>query len=151
MNKNDLAFPSGSARDSKNGNCITKAQFLYREAFFGAYANKATGTDYSSAKATIPANLTASVKKFVDKVITDLGTSFVPTAKIMQSNSINDTIESSTLTKFEYFLGGAVATVMADASNTNAMSTILSNTIVANMSASAIDAATAMCTALESE
>ena len=145
MISTSLAFPSGSSRDSVNGSTLTKTEWLYREAFYGAVANKATGTDYSSAALTLPTNMMASVKKFVDKVVLDLGTTFVGTSKIMQSNSINDTIATSTLTKAEYFLGAAVASVMADASNTNAMSTILSDTIVANMSTTARGMATAMC------
>ena len=148
MISTNLAFPSGSARDSVNGSTLTKTEWLYREAFYGAVANKATGTDYSSGTLSIPTNMMASIKKFVDKVVVDLGTTFAGTSKIMQSNSINDTIATSTLTKAEYFLGAAVASVMADASNTNAMSTILSDTIVANMSTTARGMATAMCVVL---
>jgi hypothetical protein len=148
MISTSLAFPSGSARDSINGSTLTKTEYLYAKALCGAVANKATGTDYGSAALTLPTNMMASVKKFVDKVVVDLGTTFVGTSKIMQSNSTNDTIATSTLTKFEFFLGEAVASVMADASNTNAMSTILSDTIVANMSITARTMAPAMCVVL---
>lgn len=148
MISTSLAFPSGSARDSENGSTLTKTEYLYARALSGAVANKATGTNYSSAALTPPANMMASIKKFVDKVVVDLGTTFVGTSKIMQSNSINDTIATSTLTKAEFFLGEAIASVMADASNTNAMSTILSDIIVANMSTTAREIASQMCAEL---
>ena len=151
MISTSLAFPSGSARDSINGSTLTKAEYFYAKALCGAVANKATGTNYGSAALTLPANLLTSVKKFVDKVVVDLvalNDGFVGTSKIMQSNSINDAVASSTLTKAEFFLGEAIASVMADASNTNAMSTILSDTIVANMSTTARGIASAMCVEL---
>ena len=148
MISTSLAFPSGSARDSINGSVLTKTEWLYGEALYGAVANKATGTAYGSAALTIPTNMMASIKKFVDKVVVDLGATFAGTSKFMQSNSINDTVGTSTLTKYEYFLGKAVASVMADASNTQAMSSIISDTVAANMSTTAIAIATDMCAAL---
>ena len=151
MISTNLAFPSGSAKDSANGSTLTKTEYFYAKALCGAVANKATGTDYASGPLTLPTNLLKSVKKFVDKVTVDLvalNDGFVGTSKIMQSNSINDTIASSTLTKAEFFLGESLASVMADASNTNAMSTILSDTIVANMSTTARAMASAMCVEL---
>lgn len=149
MNKANLAFPSGSITDSVAGSVLTKTEYLYAKALSGVVSNKATGTAYGTAALTIPTNMMASAKKFVDKVVTDLGTTFVGTTKIMQSNTINDSISSSTLTKYEFFLGEAVASVMADASNTQAFSSVISDTVAANMSTTAMAIATDMCTLLE--
>lgn len=146
MKKTNLAFPSGSINDAIVGSVLTKVEYFYAKAISGVLSNKGTGTAYSSAALTLPTNLTASIKKFVDKVVTDLGKSFKGTMPIMQSNTATDAVNGATLSKYEFFIGEAISTVMADASNVNAMSTILSDTIVANMSTTVIALADAIFT-----